>query len=144
MRCSHRHPSLGRGLTLVELLCVMTLISILAALLLGPAMRVLQKVRADQWSERAMMDLQSTVSQLRTRFQGRLDFPPVTMETIESAKLVQPAQLRFLKDPQVTFISFSGTDPEEFVVIKVSLRRGFWTDPSHLEATKGEITRPPE
>ena len=142
IRCTRN--SLRRGLTLIELLCVTVIISILAALILGPAMRVLQKVRADQWAERAMVDLNSTVSQLRTRFQGLTDFPPVTLDMVESMSLVKSPQLRFLKDPQVTFTQFAGTDPDELVVIKVRLRRGFWTDLRQFQARKGDITRPPE
>ena len=142
IRCTRNSP--GSGLTLIELLCVMAIISVLAALILGPAMRVLQRVRADQWAERAMVDLSSTVSQLRTRFQGLTDFPPVTLDMVESMSLVKSPQLRFLKDPQVTFTPFAGTDPDELIVIKVRLRRGFWTDLRQLEARKGDITRPPE
>jgi prepilin-type N-terminal cleavage/methylation domain-containing protein len=131
-----------RGLTLIELLCVMAIILILTTLALGPAMRVLQKVRADDWAEKAMSDLQLTVAQLHAHFRGRVEFPEVTLEAIESMRLVQPTQLRFLKDPQVTFIPFAGSDPDEQVVIKVRLRKGFFTDMRNLEATKGEITRP--
>jgi prepilin-type N-terminal cleavage/methylation domain-containing protein len=131
-----------RGLTLIELLCVMAIILILTTLDLGPAMRVLQKVRADDWAEKAMSDLQLTVAQLHAHFRGRVEFPEVTLEAIESMRLVQPTQLRFLKDPQVTFIPFAGSDPDEQVVIKVRLRKGFFTDLNQLEATKGEITRP--
>ena len=134
--------SSDRGLTLIELLCVMAIISILATLLLGPAMRVLQKVRADDWSDKAMADLELTVTQLHAHFRGKVEFPEVTLDAIESMRLLRPAQLQFLKDPQVTFIPFAGSDPEEQVVIKVRLQKGFFTDPSNLEATKGEITRP--
>ena len=139
-RCADR-PSVG-GLTLIELLCVMAIILILTTLTLGPAMRVLQKVRADDWAERAMSDLQLTVTQLHAHFRGRVEFPEVTLEAIESMRLVQPAQVRFLKDPQVTFIPFAGSDPDDQVVIKVRLQGGFFTDMRNLEATKGEITRP--
>ena len=122
----------------------MAIISILATLILGPSIRVLQRVRADQWADVATTDLRLTVSQLRAHFQGQVDFPLVTLDAVESMRLVRPAQLRFLKDPQVTFIPFSGADPGEQVVIEVRLHRGFLTDLSHLEATKGEITRPPD
>lgn len=122
----------------------MAIIAILATLVLSPAMRVLQKVRADQWADRAMTDLRLTVSQLRKHFQGQVDFPPVSLDTVERMRFVEPAQLRFLKDPQVTFFPFAGVDPGEQVVIRVRLHRGFLTELSHLEATKGEITRPPD
>ena len=74
----------------------MAIILILTTLTLGPAMRVLQKVRADDWAEKAMADLQLTVTQLHAHFRGRVEFPEVTLEAIESIRLVQPTQLRFL------------------------------------------------
>ena len=137
------HPS-RRGFTLIELLCVMAIISILATMVMGPTVRVLQKIRADQWADIAITDLRLTVAQLRVHFQGRADFPEVTLEAIESMRLVQPAQLRFLKDPQVAFIPFSGADPDEQVVVRVQLKKGFFTDLSRIEATKGDITRSPD
>jgi prepilin-type N-terminal cleavage/methylation domain-containing protein len=42
----------------------------------------------------------------------------------------------------MAIIPFAGSDPDEQVVIKVRLRKGFFADMRNLEATKGEITRP--
>jgi len=92
--------------------------------------------------DEATTDLELTVTQLHTYFRGKVEFPEVTLDAIESMRLLRPAQLQFLKVPQVTFIPFAGSDPDEQVVIKVRLQKGFFTDPSNMEATKGEITRP--
>ncbi len=116
---------------------------ILASLLLGPAGRVLRRVLADKWSEDASLLLESTVSQLNQHFQGLDKFPLVTVERIETDGLLKPAEVRFLKDPRVTFIPFSGSDPGDMVVISVKLGRGFWTDRGFLSETKEAITRVP-
>lgn len=140
--CVHRPTR--RGFTLTELLCVMAIITILAALLLGSTARVLQKVRADQWSNRASEDLRMTVEQLRRHYQGKSEFPLVTLDQITTRNLVGPSQLRFLRDRRVRFVPFRGADPDAMVVIVVRLDAGFLTDADLLTETKGAITALPE
>jgi prepilin-type N-terminal cleavage/methylation domain-containing protein len=143
MKPCGRRP-IRAGLTLIELLCVIAIILVLAGLVLGPAGRALQRVRADKWGEDSSVRLQATVEQLRKHFQGRQDFAPVTLESIEAGRLVGPLELDFLKDHRVTFIPFAGADPDEQVVIRVKLERGYLTEPGQQTATKGEITEVPE
>ena len=116
----------------------------LATLALPPALRALQRVRADQWSNRAMTDLMLTVEQLGAHFSGRSDFPEVTLEVIESMQLLAPAQLRFLQDSRVTFIPFAGADPDRKVVIEVRSQKGFLPGSGGVAVTKGAITRSPD
>lgn len=101
---------------------------------------ILRKVRADQWSDRASEDLRTTVEQLRRHFQGRTDFSVVTYDWIASSNLVGAAQLRFLTDRRVTFFPFTGADPDDTIVIRVRLERGFLMDGGFLTETKGAIT----
>jgi len=137
-----RHQS--AGFTLLELLCVIALITILAGLLLGPVSRALRRARAMKWGNEAPGLLDSTVGQLKKHYQGKTGFPPVTLTSLETAGLLEPSQLRFLKDRRVTFFPFAGDDLDEQVVIEVRLERGFLTEPGELTATKGDITKPPE
>jgi type II secretory pathway pseudopilin PulG len=130
------------GLTLIELLCVIALIMVLATLLLGAASRVLQKVRADQWTEQADVQLGMIVKELKTHYQGKRTFPLVTLANLESHGILNPAQIRFLNDPRVTFAPFSATDDEEKIVISVQIEKGFWGAGGVLAATKGLITKP--
>jgi prepilin-type N-terminal cleavage/methylation domain-containing protein len=132
------------GVTLLELLCVISIIVVLASLLLGPAARVLQRVLADQWSDQASNLLAETVSQLNQRFQGLDSFPPVTIEQIEAQSLLKRAELLFLKDPRVTFVPFAGSDPGDKIVIQVQIKRGFWTEGNELIERKEAITRSPK
>jgi prepilin-type N-terminal cleavage/methylation domain-containing protein len=130
------------GFTLLELLCVVAIITILAGLLLGPVSRALQRARAMKWGNEAPALLDDTVSHLRARFQGMRDFPPITLEFLESSALLGPTQLRFLKDRRVKYVPFAGPDPEDLVVIEVRLEPGFLVEPGLLTATKGDITKP--
>jgi prepilin-type N-terminal cleavage/methylation domain-containing protein len=137
---AHRQSA---GVTMLELLCVIALITILAGLLLGPVSQALRRARAMKWGYEAPALLESTVSQLRKHFQGKKDFPPVTLASLETGSLLEPSQLRFLKDRRVTFVPFAGADPDEQVVIEVRLGSGFLVEAGQLTATKGEITKPP-
>jgi prepilin-type N-terminal cleavage/methylation domain-containing protein len=131
------------GLTLIELLCVIAIITVLAALLLGAANRVLQKVRADQWTEQAEEHLWQIAEKLQTEYQGKRTFPLVTLADLESHGTLNPAQIRFLEDSRVTFTPFAATDDDEKVVISVQLDKGFWGAAGFRTATKGEITKSP-
>lgn len=142
-----RSPQANRdlaGYTLIELLCVMAIIMILATLACGPASRALMRVRADQWAEKAQIHLDAATVQLNQRFAGKKSFPAVTLQRIEAEKWVGPSELEFLKDRRVTFLPFAGSDPDDKFVIIVELKRGFWTEARLLTTTKGELTRLPE
>jgi len=129
---------------MLELLCVIALITILAGLLLGPVSRALRRARAMQWGQDAPVLLEATVKRLQTHFQGKKDFPPVTLAALAGGNLLEPSQLQFLKDRRVTFLPFAGNDPDEQVVIHVRLERGFLTEAGWLSASKGDITKPRE
>jgi len=121
------------GFTMLEILCVIALITILAGLLMGPVSRALRRARAMKWGHEAPVLLDSTVSQLKKHFQGKTGFPPVTLTSLETAGLLEPSQLRFLKDRRVTFVPFAGDHPDDQIVIEVRLERGFLRDRGELE-----------
>ena len=97
-----------------------------------------------KWGDEAPALLTSTVNQLKKHFQGKTVFPPVTLTALENAGLLEPSQLRFLKDQRVTYFPFAGSDPDEQIVILVRLERGFLVDEGELTATKEDIVEPPE
>jgi hypothetical protein len=127
----------------LELLCVMAIILVLASLLLGPASRILGRVLADQWCEQASVLLSETVTDLNRHFQGMDSFPLVTLEQIQSEGWLKDRELQFLQDRRVTFFPFAGSDPDDKVVIYVRLKRGFLTESSELTERKEAITRVP-
>jgi prepilin-type N-terminal cleavage/methylation domain-containing protein len=137
-------PAVASGFTMLELLCVIGIITILATLLLGPASRVLGRVLADKWSEDASVLLDATVKSLNQHFQGQARLGLVTLQRIEAEGLLKPAELQFLKDRRVTFFSFNDADPGDKVVILVQLKRGFWTERSALTELKDALVRGPE
>jgi prepilin-type N-terminal cleavage/methylation domain-containing protein len=131
------------GFSMLELLCVMGIILVLASLMFGPITRVLGRVLADQWSDQAENLLHRTVHHLNQYFQGMDNFPLVTLDFIEAKGLLKPDELSFLKDRRVTFIPFAGSDPDNQVVIAVQLKHGFWTEAGEITESKQAITRVP-
>jgi prepilin-type N-terminal cleavage/methylation domain-containing protein len=139
-----RGQRIRSGFTLIELLCVIAILMLLAGLVLGVGSRVLKRVLNDQWGEKSMVRLHSTVEQLQKHFRGKQEFPPVTLEKIQAEHLVGSLELDFLKDRRVTFIPFAGSDSEKKVVIRVELQRGYFTEEGIETATKGSITSLPK
>ena len=130
------------GVTLLEILCAIAIIGILAGLLLGPVARALKRARAMQWAEDAGARLESTVQQLQKHFRGLDDFPLVTLDQLENQGMLGPYEIRFLKDRRVTFHPFAGSDPDDQVVILVRIEPGFLTEAGVLIETKERITKP--
>lgn len=133
-----------RGVTLIELLCALAIIAVLATLLLGPAGRALGKARAMQWNNRAEVLTGEITDRLRTVFAGQKEFRRVNLTDLERDGVLLGSQVRFLRDPRVTFNPFAGTDPDELPVIQVRLKPGFLDSGGSLVVDKGELTREPK
>jgi prepilin-type N-terminal cleavage/methylation domain-containing protein len=143
MSC-HRHRCLRRGFTLIEMLCVIGIIAVLMGLLFGPLGRVMKKATAMQWAQDSRVQLDRVVTRLQSHFQGKTNFPSITLEFMESQAWFEPAQLQFLKDRRVTFTPFAGSDPTGKVIIQVKIEPGFLTDADVLTVTKEDITKIPQ
>ena len=142
----HRAPgrALHQAFTLIELLCTVAIIAVLASLLLGASARVLKRMRAADWGDKAPYQLDLVKDSLRKRFQGQEDFPTATLEKLEAEGVLGPTQVRFLHDKRVGYVPFSGADPTNLVVVAVRIDSGFFTDKATLVLTKGEIVAPPQ
>ncbi len=128
------------GVTLVELLCAVAIIAVLATMLLGPAGRALAKARAMQWNNRAHALTADITDRLHAIFVGQTTFTRVTLADLERDGLVTTSQARFLKEDRVRFSPFSGSDPDGLAVIEVELKPGFLESGGLIRVTKGNIT----
>lgn len=135
------HRARMAGVTLVELLCAVAIIGVLATMLLGPAGRALAKARAMQWNNRAVSLTGEIADRLYGLFVGQTAFNRVTLADLERDGLVTTTQARFLKEDRVRFSPFSGSDPDELAVIEVMLKQGFLESGGLIQVTKGQITR---
>jgi prepilin-type N-terminal cleavage/methylation domain-containing protein len=132
-----------RGVTLIELLCVIGIIAVLAGLLLGPVGRAMRNARNMQWADQAGARAEAVTQQLRTFLGDRQDFPTLTLESLEGLNVFQPAEKKFLHDPRVKFYPITGSDPDEAIFLSVRLESGFLTPAGSMDYNRGSL-RPPK
>ena len=137
------HQSRQRGVTLIELMCVIAIIAVLATLLLGPAGKALKNARAAQWADQADYKSDSVLSQFRQFLGQRQDFPLLTLESLEGLGVFHSAEQTFLHDRRVTFTPVAGSDPDDKVFLAVRMEPGFLTDGKTLTLTRGQLRPAP-
>lgn len=132
----------SHAVTLIELLCVLAIIAVLAALLLGPVSRVMKNARAMQWADIAERQTNLVVEELRRFLGDRVNYPLLTLDGLEGTGALGLEQVRFLRDKRVTFTPFSGADPDETIIISVQLESGFLTSAGAITVAKSRLKPP--
>lgn len=128
------------GVTLIELLCVIAIIVLLAGLLLGPIARVMGRARAMHWGETVDRQISAVGERLKSFLAGRDDYPAVTLPGLEAAAVFNQEQLAFLHDRCVAFFPFQPSSPNDAVVVAARVESGFLTTGGNRTLTKGMIT----
>ena len=125
-----------RGFSLVELMCVIAIIAIMASLLAGPALRALDKAKALEWEHANLTD--EFRDSLRKHFGNSPAYPEFSRDALFEAGIVSRNVFEFLKDKRVRYVPFSSRDPDEKIILEVRV--------SHKDVrtlTKASV-RPPE
>ncbi len=127
--------------SLIELLCVIGIIAILATLLAGAAGNVLARISADAWAERAQMRMERLQTALRPFYEAHSVTMPLDPDQLKAANVISDELYFFLKDRRVRFVPFTSGDPDDLIVLTVVCRKGFFTE-GDLMLSKAEITPP--
>lgn len=130
------------GMTLIELLCTIAIIGILAGLLLSPASRALGRAKDAEWANKAYRELERVVTSLQAHYQVGAEADRLSIQELYERAIIDLEELNFLTDRRVTFTPFASADPDDEVVIEVHIPRSFLTDPANERVPKKRITNP--
>jgi prepilin-type N-terminal cleavage/methylation domain-containing protein len=116
-----------RGYSLIELLCVIAIISVLASLLLGPVAKALNKAHRFKWEMESENFADRFRERLTAQFGRAEDYPAFTPEALHDAGIIDTF-FDFLKDKRVAYTPFSSKDPDSLVVLRVVVTRNQWIE----------------
>ena len=118
MRLTRNKP-VGPALTLVELLLVIGIIAILAALLSGPVSRAWQKVQHAGWVNKTEVRSERFIDLLEAYFQSHPDSAPMTARALHSAGVIDRDLMDFLNDTRIEYFPFNSRTPRHREILRV-------------------------
>ena len=123
--------------SLIELMCVMGIIGIMAALLLGPAFKALDRAKRLDWEIKAPAMFERVLEQLQAWENSGKTHPKLSIARLEQNGILDEPSLRFLRLRKVHYFPFASSDPDETVILVVEFGKGSWV------LHKKDLTPPP-
>ena len=116
-----------RGFTLIELMCVITIILILVGLMSGPILRAYKKATNFRWEMESYQLADHFSDRMKQHFGSAPEYPALTIEQLYEGGLIDTNLRNFLRDKRVQFFPFSSKTPDETIVlhVKVSTKSSF-------------------
>jgi prepilin-type N-terminal cleavage/methylation domain-containing protein len=135
----------ARAFSLLELLCVIAIISILASMLLVAVSNWVARAKAPGWMDQARERAARAQVALARHYQNHRVPDPLTPDQLRDLSIITRDIHLFLKDKRVTFRPFASDDPNELIVLEVGPLRGLLGPTSAIRISKGSIApvRPP-
>ena len=113
-----------RAFTLIELLCVISIILILVSLMLGPVMKAFKKVKRFQSEETAVVLIDRFREKMEKHFGSAPRYPARSVAELYAAGLIDTPIRDFFKRKEVRFIPFSSATPDEAPILLVEVAPG--------------------
>jgi prepilin-type N-terminal cleavage/methylation domain-containing protein len=135
-----RPPHLRLGATLIELLCVLAIIGVLAGMLLGPAGRALKKARRLRDETEAPAHQDRLEQGMRKYANRHAEFACSNLEQLLLFAAPGAPTERWIRAHPFEFIPFRHDSPDDHLVLAVFPKGG--TNP-YLLLTKRELTVTP-
>lgn len=137
---SPRGTSARRGFSLIELLCVLAIISILASLLLTSVSRVYRRVKRFGGEMNAPAYIDEIRSRTLVYFGKTPSYPELGRDEFIKRCGIGSRAAAFLQSPEVVFVPFSSASPDDQVVIIQQVGEG--RDQTFNGYSKGWLSHP--
>ncbi len=112
--------------TLMEMLCVITIILILIGLMLGPISRAYRKAKNFGWENDGYQLADRFTDRMRQHFGSAAEYPALTVDQLYEGGLIDSGLRSFLKDKRVQFVPFSSKTPENAMILHVRRGSRWW------------------
>jgi prepilin-type N-terminal cleavage/methylation domain-containing protein len=107
------------GVTLIELLCVIAIIGILAAMLLGTISKAYMSARNKMWRFQAD-DLRERIKEhLSKYYQSHTNYPVLSVDDFYKNGVFDEPIRSFLRCPHVQYLPFAMSDPTNKVIFQI-------------------------
>ena len=127
-----------RGFSLIELMCVLSIILILVGMMLGPITRAYTKAKNFSWENESYQLTDRFIDRMKQHFGVAPEYPALTIEQLYEGGLIDSTLRNFLRDKRVQYFPFSSKSPEESVILHVQV-----TKKSIMTVSKADL-KPPQ
>lgn len=125
------------GFTLIELMCVITIILILVGLMMGPVFRAYKKAKNFGWENDSYQLTDRFIDRMKQHFGSAPEYPALTIDQLYEGSLIDHALRSFLRDKRVQFFPFSSNSRDETVILHVTVSRK-----SYITVRKSDLKPP--
>jgi prepilin-type N-terminal cleavage/methylation domain-containing protein len=111
------------GFSLIELMCVITIILILVGLMMGPIMRAYRKAKNFGWENDSYLLADRFADKMKQHFGSAPEYPALSADQLYEGGLIDSALRNFLRDKRVQYFPFSSKSADEMVILHVVIAK---------------------